>query len=128
MDAKFKVGDHVMKANGYGFPGIVVSVFDTTTGERRYDVECQSPDTAGMIHIYNEGQLRFMTEDECALILKRGAAPSLYAALEEVMSELEIRSTHTDADGTKALACGATGVNMAYAALSLARGERRHDS
>lgn len=49
-----KVGDRVNKSKGYKFPGTVVAVFFTTTGELRLVVEM---DTFGLLHIFNENQL-----------------------------------------------------------------------
>jgi len=57
MEAQFKVGDRVEKISGYKWPGVVVSVFETLTGERRVVVECTTPEVAGALHIYNEKQL-----------------------------------------------------------------------
>jgi len=51
---KFKVGDRVYKPLGYGFPGIVVAVFPTTSGSWRVVAEFEGN---GMLHIFNEGQL-----------------------------------------------------------------------
>jgi hypothetical protein len=51
---KFKVGDKVYKPKGYKFPGIVVSVFETTTREVRVVVELEDN---GMLHIFSESQL-----------------------------------------------------------------------
>lgn len=56
--ALFKVGDKVEKVSGYKWPGIVVAVFDTLSGERRLVVECTVPEIAGALHIYNENQLK----------------------------------------------------------------------
>ena len=56
-DQKLLIGDRVKKAKGYAFPGIVVSVFETLRGETRYVVECNVPAVAGILHIYNGGQL-----------------------------------------------------------------------
>ena len=57
MQEQFKVGDKVEKVSGYKWPGVVVSVFDTLSGERRLVVECTVPEIAGALHIYNEKQL-----------------------------------------------------------------------
>jgi hypothetical protein len=54
---EFKVGDKVEKTSGYKWPGVVVSVFETLTGERRVVVECTVAEIAGALHIYNEKQL-----------------------------------------------------------------------
>lgn len=53
----FQVGDKVEKVNGYKWPGVVVSVFDTLAGERRVVVECTVSEVKGALHIYNEQQL-----------------------------------------------------------------------
>ena len=57
MEAQFKVGDKVEKVSGYKWPGVVVSTFDTLSGERRIVVECTTPEVAGALHIYNEKQV-----------------------------------------------------------------------
>jgi hypothetical protein len=57
MTPRFEVGQTVQKARGYRFPGVVRAVFYTTAAELRYVVEARHPDFAGMLHIYNEGQL-----------------------------------------------------------------------
>jgi hypothetical protein len=60
METQFKVGDKVEKVSGYKWPGVIVSVFDTLTGERRVVVECTVPEIAGALHIYNEKQLKIL--------------------------------------------------------------------
>ena len=60
MDTQLKVGDKVEKVSGYKWPGVVVSVFDTLSGERRVVVECTVAEIAGALHIYNEKQLKAM--------------------------------------------------------------------
>jgi hypothetical protein len=57
MESQFKVGDKVEKVSGYKWPGVVVSTFDTLSGERRVVVECTVAEIAGALHIYNEKQL-----------------------------------------------------------------------
>lgn len=52
----------VEKVAGYRFPGIVVSVYETLSGEVRYDVEADNPDFAGMLHIFSETTLKARTE------------------------------------------------------------------
>lgn len=52
--SKFTVGQRVYKPRGYKFPGTIVSVFNTTKGERRVVVEM---DKYGLLHIFNESQL-----------------------------------------------------------------------
>jgi hypothetical protein len=51
---KFKIGDKVFKPKGYKFPGIVVSVFETTSNEVRIVAELEDN---GMLHIFSESQL-----------------------------------------------------------------------
>jgi hypothetical protein len=53
-EMKFKVGDKVYKPKGYKFPGTVVAVFTTTSGDIRIVAEM---DDNGMLHIFNENQL-----------------------------------------------------------------------
>lgn len=60
MEMHLKVGDKVEKVSGYKWPGVVVSVFDTLSGERRVVVECTVAEIAGALHIYNEKQLKIM--------------------------------------------------------------------
>ena len=60
MEAVLKVGDKVEKVSGYKWPGVVVSVFDTLSNERRVVVECTVAEIAGALHIYNEKQLKVM--------------------------------------------------------------------
>jgi NTP pyrophosphatase (non-canonical NTP hydrolase) len=52
---KFRIGASVDKRDGYKFPGIVVSAFDNSGGERRYVVE--STTLPYLLHIFNESQL-----------------------------------------------------------------------
>jgi hypothetical protein len=58
METQLKVGDKVEKISGYKWPGVVVSVFDTLSNERRVVVECTVAEIAGALHIYNEKQLK----------------------------------------------------------------------
>jgi hypothetical protein len=58
METPLKVGDKVEKVSGYKWPGVVVSVFDTLSNERRVVVECTVAEIAGALHIYNEKQLK----------------------------------------------------------------------
>ena len=59
-NSKFKSGDLVYKPKGYKFPGTVVSVFKTTSGETRIVAEMQDN---GMLHIFNESQLEIRVEE-----------------------------------------------------------------
>lgn len=54
----FVVGTAVEKVSGYRWPGVVVAVFYTLEGERRYVVECTVPEVAGALHIYSGTQIR----------------------------------------------------------------------
>lgn len=56
-EAKFKVGDMVQKVKGYKFPGVVVSVFLTLSGQVRYVVECTAHEVEGCLHIFSERDL-----------------------------------------------------------------------
>ena len=56
---KFKLGDKVYKPKGYKFPGIVVSVFTTTGGQKRVVAEMIDN---GMLHIFSEEQLELDNE------------------------------------------------------------------
>lgn len=58
--AKFLVGDKVYKPKGYEFPGTVLSVFLNGKAE----VRMAAQDDRGMIHIFNEGQLELVGEDD----------------------------------------------------------------
>ena len=53
-----QVGDKVEKVSGYKWPGVVVAVFTTLSGETRIVVECTVPEVAGALHIYNPSQIR----------------------------------------------------------------------
>ncbi len=57
MSDQFSVGDHVQKAKGYPFDGIVISVFTKLDGEVRYVVENDSQ-FRGLCMIYSGEQLR----------------------------------------------------------------------
>lgn len=57
-------GTPVEKVGGYPFPGTVVVAFHTLAGQERFVVEATGPDYAGMLHIFNGGQLRAATAAE----------------------------------------------------------------
>jgi hypothetical protein len=57
MTPIFELFDRVKKRNGYSFPGLIVSVFRTTSGETRYVVEATGEEYKGMLHIFNGDQL-----------------------------------------------------------------------
>lgn len=61
MTNTISVGDHVQKVSGYRWPGIVVSVFETTKQQTRIVVECTVPEVAGALHIYNLNQVEKVT-------------------------------------------------------------------
>ena len=61
-----KVGDQVIKINGYKWPGEIRSVFTTRKGETRCVVECTIAGVEGALHIYNPEQLRMQTPNELA--------------------------------------------------------------
>jgi hypothetical protein len=60
LKMKFKIGDEVYKPKGYKFPGIVVSVFQTTSGETRIVAELKDN---GMLHIFSESQLELVEKN-----------------------------------------------------------------
>lgn len=55
-----QVGDRVQKVSGYRWPGVVVSVFETTQGKLRVVVECTVPEVTGALHIYSPEQLEVL--------------------------------------------------------------------
>jgi hypothetical protein len=57
MSEELKIGDRVEKVKGYRWPGVVVAIFETTQGKRRYVVECTVPEVAGALHIYAPEQI-----------------------------------------------------------------------
>lgn len=56
----FPLGTRVYKPSGYPFEGTVMSAFKTMSGEYRYVVEAAL--APGLLHIFNEGQLRKFDE------------------------------------------------------------------
>lgn len=56
-----KVGDKVEKITGYPFPGVVVSLFTTLTGQPRFVVECTVEGVEGCLHIFSRTQLKHRT-------------------------------------------------------------------
>lgn len=56
----FKVGDGVRKVKGYAFPGEIVSLFTTTTGEERCVVELQAEGAGALLHIFNLEQIEHL--------------------------------------------------------------------
>jgi hypothetical protein len=61
MNYKFNIGDKVYKPKGYKFPGVVVSNFITTSGQKRVVAEFEDN---GMLHIFNEDQLELRDLDK----------------------------------------------------------------
>jgi hypothetical protein len=53
-----KEGDRVKKIKGFQFPGIIVCMFKTTSGQLRCVVEAEHNDFKVMLHIYNPEQLK----------------------------------------------------------------------
>lgn len=52
---KLKVGDAVIKPDGYKFPGVVRSVFENHRGDIRIVVEFNGD--SGLLHIFSENQV-----------------------------------------------------------------------
>lgn len=63
-DFKFKVGDKITKPKGYKFEGIIVAVFETTSGEKRVVAELEDN---GMLHIFSEQQLEQKLKHDCVI-------------------------------------------------------------
>ena len=62
-----KVGDSVEKVRGYRYPGVVVAKFNKLDStEERLVVECTTPATAGMLHIFREDQLKKIEDTDVA--------------------------------------------------------------
>jgi hypothetical protein len=59
FDMEFEVGNKVKKPKGYPFDGIVVAVFQTTTGQTRIVAELEGN---GMLHIFTPLQLEIREE------------------------------------------------------------------
>lgn len=55
---RLPVGTPVEKIGGYPFPGTIVAAFYTLAGQERFVVEATGDQYAGMLHIFNGGQLR----------------------------------------------------------------------
>ena len=66
------IGDKVKKISGYKYPGIVVAKFTkldpavTAAAQERFVVECTEPAVSGMLHIFREGQLKKVEEENPA--------------------------------------------------------------
>jgi hypothetical protein len=56
------IGDRVEKTKGYKWPGVVVSVFKTLSGQERIVVQCTVPEVYGALHIYNPEQVRVVED------------------------------------------------------------------
>lgn len=60
---KFEIKDKVRKVQGYSFePAMVVAAFKNTKGEERFVVEITEGQCAGMLHVFNGGQLESVDE------------------------------------------------------------------
>lgn len=57
-------GTKVRKREGYGFPGTIVSKFETTSGATRYVVEATGEGYKGMLHIFNGEQIARRNDGE----------------------------------------------------------------
>jgi hypothetical protein len=57
-----KVGDFVIKINGYKWPGEIRAIFTNRKGETRCVVECTVPGVEGALHIYDPDQLMVLTD------------------------------------------------------------------
>jgi hypothetical protein len=55
---KFSLHTCVEKTEGYKFPGVVVACFRNLANENRYVVEADHWRFRGMLHIFNESQLK----------------------------------------------------------------------
>lgn len=55
---RLQPGTPVEKVGGYPFTGTVVAAFETLAGNERFVVEATGEQYAGMLHIFNGGQLR----------------------------------------------------------------------
>lgn len=55
---RLPIGTPVEKVGGYPFPGTVVAAFHTLSRNERFVVEATGEQYAGMLHIFNGGQLR----------------------------------------------------------------------
>lgn len=56
--SRLPIGTPVNKVGSYPFPGTVVAAFHTLAGQERFVVEATGESYAGMLHIFNGGQLR----------------------------------------------------------------------
>ena len=60
-----KIGDKVEKINGYKYPGVIVAKFYKFNSlEERFVVECTESAVSGMLHIFNESQLKKMKKEK----------------------------------------------------------------
>lgn len=66
MTAKFKIGDKVCKPKGYDFHGTVISAYQNSKGEQRYDVELAYN---GMIHVFSENQLEHLGDSQIEIVV-----------------------------------------------------------
>lgn len=58
LEPSIEQGDTVTKTEGYEFRGIVIAKFYTLAGKKRFAVESTVPGAAGIVHIFNEKQIR----------------------------------------------------------------------
>lgn len=60
LEPAIEKGDTVTKTDGYEFRGVVIAKFFTLAGKKRYAVESTVPGAAGIVHIFNETQLKLV--------------------------------------------------------------------
>ena len=98
MNNKFNQGDKVEKTSGYNYLGIVVAVFTNTKGDIRYVVECTAQGVEGMLHIFNENQLKLQFEVDGKTSgveqLTKECGFSTTAECRKAISELENPNQH----------------------------------
>lgn len=58
----FKIGDQVIKAKGYNFPGTVRAVFENHRGDVRVVVEFWND--SGLLHIFSPSQLELKEQHD----------------------------------------------------------------
>jgi len=62
-----KIGDRVEKVSGYKYPGVIVAKFyKINSTDERFVVECTEFAVFGMLHIFNESQLRKVKKEKSA--------------------------------------------------------------
>lgn len=60
---KFEIRDRVRKISGYSYePAMIVAAFKNTKGEERFVAEITEGQCAGMLHVFNGGQLEHVDD------------------------------------------------------------------